>query len=77
MDFKVANGYCAFQLKCSGCQGNCGTLRDIEFVFQLADELFQHVLYRDQTSGRAKLIDHNREMAFSTLEFREQVCDRL
>ncbi len=45
---------------------------DIEFVFDIADQLLQNVFYRDDSGGGSELVHHDREMAAALFEFGQQ-----
>src|SRR5215469_715550 len=51
--------------------------RDIEFIFDIADQLLEDVFDRDHARGRAKLVDHYREMTPTLFEFGEQFRQNL
>lgn len=47
----------------------------IVFVVDRSDNLFEQVLHRDEPSGAAKLIEHDREMSFLPLHVGQHVFD--
>ena len=47
--------------------------RDVEFVFNIADQLFENVFDSDDSSSRTKLVDDNRKMAATLFEFLQQL----
>src|SRR5215469_15222963 len=51
--------------------------RDVEFIFYIADQLLEDVFDRDHARGRAKLVDHDREMTPTLFEFGEQFRQNL
>ena len=42
---------------------------DVEFIFEFADELLEHIFYADDSGGRSEFIDHHCEVALALLEF--------
>src|SRR5712692_6523515 len=52
----------------SAGQGQWGRLIHIKFIFQFADNLLQDVFHRNYADGRAKLINHDRQMAAALFE---------
>ena len=50
---------------------------DVEFVFQFADQLLEHVFHADDSRGGAEFIDHHGQVPLALLEFTEQFEQRL
>src|SRR5205823_8815728 len=48
----------------------------IELILNIPDQLFEHVLQRDNTNGTAEFVHHDREMGMSAQEQREQLLER-
>src|ERR1700731_418369 len=50
---------------------------DIEFVFDVADQLFEDVLNGNHPGSRAELVEHDRQMTSAIFEFRGQFGQNL
>ena len=49
---------------------------DVELVFQLADQLFEHVFHADYARCRTEFVDHHGEVTLAALEFDQQFKER-
>ena len=50
---------------------------DVEFVFDFADDFFQHVFNRQQTGHAAKFVDDDGQMVAVATEFTQQIVQAL
>ena len=46
---------------------------DVEFVFQFADQLLEHIFHANHSGGGAEFVDHHRQVPLALLEFNQQV----
>ena len=74
---EIANVLCAIKHGHAARSEQHGLLDDVEFIFQLADDLLQSILNADHAGGGTEFIDHHSQVALALLEFDQKITHRL